>query len=251
MTVVVEILNEFLVTHDTRKLTDHKERFNIDLSTMAIFNGMISIELPSNKDYKNAYTNDNECQWLIKMATDPSKISNRHLNKVHHTYRQSLQEGNVIYEQKKLYLLEPVARTTSKVKLLIVPKDLRIHVFVSYHVNPLGGHFGLYHTFHKIKLCYCWPNMYKEIKYHITLCVACTLKNHRAKPSSKLLYSFLIGAPFIMVHRDVWIPGKTMSFHGFTALMIILCHMTGFTVIEPMKELNAAEFARVIFMIMM
>ena len=45
--------------------------------------------------------------------------------------------------------------------------------------------------------------------------------------------------------------GKTASFHGVTALMITLCHMTGFAAIEPLRELNAAEFARAIFTIML
>eukprot|EP00957_Ditylum_brightwellii_P093132 7090218-Ditylum_brightwellii.AAC.1 len=60
MTALVEILNEFIVTQDTRQLSNHEDRFNIDLSTTALFNGITSIDLPSNKNYEEAYCNDKE-----------------------------------------------------------------------------------------------------------------------------------------------------------------------------------------------
>jgi hypothetical protein len=44
-------------------------------------------------------------------------------------------------------------------------------------------------------------------------------------------------------------PGKTDSFDGFTALMIVMCHMTGFTTMEPLKDLNSTTFAKAVYAI--
>eukprot|EP00957_Ditylum_brightwellii_P173346 13198077-Ditylum_brightwellii.AAC.1 len=115
-------------------------------------------------------------------------------------------------------------------KLLKVPADLRLHIFTCYHVNPIGGHFSLYHTYHRIRLRYYWPYMYKDIKYNISIYASCTL-NHRTRPQTELLYTFLVDAPFVTVHADVWTPG--------------------FIALEPLTTVNAQEFACSLFTIML
>jgi hypothetical protein len=62
---------------------------------------------------------------------------------------------------------------------------------------------------------------------------------------------FPLSAPFMAVHADAWVPGKTESFHGFTRLMIGVDHMTGFAAIEPMKEMNSSSFARSVYVILL
>eukprot|EP00957_Ditylum_brightwellii_P181024 13790585-Ditylum_brightwellii.AAC.1 len=92
--------------------------------------------------------------------------------------------------------------------------------------------------------------MYRDIKFNIRTCAACTL-SHRTRPHSELLYTFPVDAPFITVHADAWVPGKTVSFDGHTCLMIVMCNLTGFVAIEPLSTVNAQEFARSIFTIML
>jgi hypothetical protein len=52
-------------------------------------------------------------------------------------------------------------------------------------------------------------------------------------------------------HADAWVPGKTESFDGFTGLMIVVDHMTGFAAIEPIKEMNSSSFARSVYVILL
>jgi hypothetical protein len=40
-----------------------------------------------------------------------------------------------------------------------------------------------------------------------------------------------------------------MTFDGFVGLMIVMCHMTGFTAVEPLKELNPTLFAKAVYTI--
>eukprot|EP00957_Ditylum_brightwellii_P180982 13787784-Ditylum_brightwellii.AAC.1 len=74
---------------------DHADRFNIDLSVGALFNGLSSIDLPTDGAFKLAYKNNKECQWLIKLANDPLQRAQRYLNKVHYSFRPPLREGRI------------------------------------------------------------------------------------------------------------------------------------------------------------
>jgi hypothetical protein len=42
-----------------------------------------------------------------------------------------------------------------------------------------------------------------------------------------------------------------MSFDGNIGLMVVVCHMTGFAAIEPMKEMNSSSFARAVYTILL
>jgi hypothetical protein len=124
----------------------------------------------------------------------------------------------------RLVLHEPIAHSTNTIRLTIVPLDLRRHIFAVFHINPLGGHFSLYCTLHRIRLRFHWPNMYTYGKQNTHECVACLLGNGGARASSELLYSFPLSVPFMVIHADAWVPGKTLSFDGFIGLMIVLSY---------------------------
>jgi hypothetical protein len=129
--------------------------------------------------------------------------------------------------------------------------DLRKHIFAAFHANPLGGHLSLYYTLHRIRLRYHWPHMYSYIKQNIDDCVACVLRNGGTRATSEFLYSFPVSAPFMTVHADAWVPGKTASFDGYIGLMIVVCHMPGFAAIEPLKEMNSSSFAKSVYAILL
>eukprot|EP00957_Ditylum_brightwellii_P106965 8160842-Ditylum_brightwellii.AAC.1 len=63
----------FVLSHTTRLLAEHEKRFNVDLSITVLFNGYTEIMLPDNHMFAQAYKNDEECQWLIKLVDNLSK----------------------------------------------------------------------------------------------------------------------------------------------------------------------------------
>jgi hypothetical protein len=166
---------------------------------------------------------------------------------VHSIYRSAVRNSKLKWENKRIVLYEPIANSTNTIRLTMVPLELRKHVFTAFHVNPISGHFSLYYTLHRIRLRFHWANMYTYLKRNIDDCAACVLRNGGTRASSELLYSFPLSAPFMAVHADAWVPGKTESFDGFTGLMIVVDHMTGFTAIEPIKEMNSSSFARSVY----
>jgi hypothetical protein len=117
--------------------------------------------------------------------------------------------------------------------------------------NSQGPSQALLHSRHRIRLRYHWPHMYSYVKQNIDDCVACVLRNGGTRASSELLYAFPLSAPFLTVHAYAWVPGKTMSFDGNVGLMIVVCRMTGFAAIEPMKEMNSSSFARAVYTILL
>jgi hypothetical protein len=223
----------------------------VDLSIPALFNGIIADKMPDESAWADAYSHDVCCATIIKMIINPSRITTEELSKIHAVYRAPIRQSQIKWENERLLLYEPIANSTKTVRLTIVPNDLRKHIFTSFHVNPLGGHLSLYYTLHRIRLRYHWPGMYSYVKQNIDDCVACVLRNGGTRASSEFLYGFPVSAPFMTVHADAWVPGKTTSFDGNIGLMIVVCHMTGFTAIEPMKEMNSSSFARAVYTILL
>jgi hypothetical protein len=184
---------------------------------------------------------------MLEITSNPAKINSTNLQLINSIYQAPMRNSQIKLVGERLCYLEPVAHSTKTIQLIIMPHNLRHHVFVCFHANPLGSHFSLYYTLHRIRLRFHWPNMYSYIKKAIEICAGCMLKNHSARPSSQLLYSFPFDAPFMTIHADLWVPGKTTSYEGYTGLMIVMCHMTGFVEIEPIKDANGREFAGAIY----
>jgi hypothetical protein len=244
MNSIIETIYVYLHQIRQVKINANAQRFNLDLSVPALFSGIIKDELPDDFSWQQAYDADPQCKAMRAMIGNPAKINAESLLAIDSIYRAPMRNSQIKIVEDRLCYFEPVAHSTKEIKLIIVPKDLRHHVLVCFHANPLGSHFSLYYTLHRIRLRFHWPNMYSYIKRAISTCAGCILKNHSARPSSELLYSFPIDAPFMTIHADLWVPGKTNSFEGYTGLMVVMCHMTGFVAIEPIKEANAKEFAR-------
>ena len=169
----------------------------VDLFIPARFNGIIADQLPDESAWRTAYENDESCNAILRLISNPGDITNESLIKVHYTYRAAIRNSKIKWERQRLILYEPVAHSTNSIRLTIVPLELRKHVFISFHANPIGGHYSLYYTLHRIRLRFHWPNMYTYIKNNIDDCIACVLRNGRTRASSELLYSFPLSAPYL------------------------------------------------------
>jgi len=82
----------------------------------------------------------------------------------------------------------------------LVPSEFYNILFVAFHSNPMGGHFNVYHTLHRLRLCFYWPGMYKFISRMCNACPGCALSNPTRSRSSELLYNFPIKAPMKVIH---------------------------------------------------
>lgn len=225
---------------------------NVNYNPTAFLNGITPHQLPSDFDWTTAYEEDNDCRNIKNMLDNPRLITEQNLRDIHFIYRAPMRNRQIIFENNRLFYLESIEASHKFAKLIIVPSKLRKHIFTAFHSNPVGGHFGVYQTLHRIRLRYYWPNMYNYIRQLIKQCAGCLMKNTSTRSGTELLYSFPLDAPFITITGDIWSPGKTEGYSGATALMIILCHMTGFAAIEPISsELNSTSFAKSAYRIML
>ena len=85
----------------------------------------------------------------------------------------------------------------------------------------------------------------------IKSCATCLSATKADKPRSELLYSLPLQAPFYTIHADCYEPGKTESFDGVIALMVVLDHLTGFVAIEKLRVKNATSFAAAIYKVLL
>ena len=224
---------------------------NTSLDPASLLNGTINYRLPLVEEWTLAYQSDKDYSLMITMLKDPSTLTNENIAKVHFIYRAQLRQALITLEDGKLIFNEPTVIQSRSIKLIIVPIDLRKHVLHCFHTNPLGSHFGLYQTLHCIRLRFHWPWLFKYIKNMIQSCLACILKNGAARTSSELLYTFPLDAPMNTIHVDFWQPGKNHGFEGESGIMDVVCHMTTFAAIEPIKTADSTSFAKAVYKIMM
>jgi hypothetical protein len=158
-----------------------------ELSVSSLFNGIIKDRrLPDQSAWQAAYASNTECRQILRMI-ESKIINNDTLSQVHPTYRSPMRKSQIRWEQNRLTIHEPIFNSTQTVRLIIVPKDLQHHIFTAFHTNPLGGHFSVYYTLHRIRLRFHWPGMYTQIKRWIQCGAACVLRNSGSKVSSELL----------------------------------------------------------------
>lgn len=89
-----------------------------------------------------------------------------------------------------LYRLDTTAKRASKSRhaQLVIPPPLRYEVLVNAHDDLVGGHFGVYKTYEKLRDRFYWKGMYKDVDHWVRSCADCaTRKNPKSTPRAPLL----------------------------------------------------------------
>ena len=142
-----------------------------------------------------------------------------------------------------LLLKEPIKGEQTYRHLRIVPKDLYNIIFIAFHANPIGGHFGLSQTIIRIRMRFFWPGMYKYCKDMISKCAGCKLANADIHPSRDLVYNFPIDGPMTVLHVDGYQVGAEINFAGDRIFLVACCGMCTFAAVEPVAKADSTHFA--------
>ena len=164
-TIVTELFDTLLSHRNSVLSTNIDQSLPVAPAATAfsMLNGATSIPIPSPEAWRLAYMSDPECKLVMAFLDDPSTITNKNLQTVHHRLRQPLRQSTLIKDDPYIFLREHINSDTY-VNLRLVPFDLRKTLFLAFHSNPLGGHYSVYYTFHRLRLRYFWPGMYSFIK---------------------------------------------------------------------------------------
>jgi hypothetical protein len=206
-------------------------------------NGAIGTRLPSCACRIKAYNADPVCVATRKMVVDPGKICKEALNAIHFAYRHALRQSHIVIEDNMLILHKLIRGSASYTQLQIVPVRLWGILFVAFHSNPIGGHLNVYHTLHRLRMHYYWPEMYSYVKRTCHTCPGCALLNPPCGSSLELIYHFPIEAPFRVLFVDAYSAGKYSGFEGSEVYLIAACGMTGFSAMESIQHANLTTFA--------
>jgi hypothetical protein len=125
MQSIVKAISIYLFNIKSQKTQWNATRFNLDLSVPALFSGIIQDELPDAHAWKSAYSTDKPCNFMWKMINNPSLIDTENLQKIDSIYQAPMRNSQIKIINNRLCFLEPVANSTTTVKLIIVPSDLR------------------------------------------------------------------------------------------------------------------------------
>ena len=107
----------------------------------------------------------------MDMIANLSLVMKKNLQKLDSVYRGPLRRSLVLLERSFLVLKKKVEYQSVQRIIRIVPRDLRNIVFVAFHSNPIGGHYGLHQTVVRLQLRFFWPKLYTYCKKMISSCV--------------------------------------------------------------------------------
>jgi hypothetical protein len=213
--------------------------------------GMVSTHLPSQERWIKAYTNNTELCAVWNLVVNPSLITNQALSTVNHNYCGPLHQSLISVEDDMLILRKLISGMSPFTCLQLVPSKLINIIFIAFHTNPVGGHLNAYRTLHCLHLCFYWPGMHAYVKRMCQACLGWALFNPTCGKSSKLVYNFLIEAPFLVMSFDASAAGKHASYEGSKCYLIGCCSMCGFASMEPITKLSATAFALAIMQIIL
>ena len=130
---------------------------------------------------------------------------------------------------------------------IIVPISLRRIIFSLLHASPAAGHMGEYKTLYRIRLRFFWPRMRSDIHQWIKDFPHCRLNFHWRRRGRELMFSWPVSSPFVIIHVDLWIPGKYTDSNGNMALMNAICDMSQFVVVVPVTNESSTTLAENFF----
>ncbi|KAE9548285.1 hypothetical protein FO519_008502 [Halicephalobus sp. NKZ332] len=131
----------------------------------------------------------------------------------------------------------------------LMPYSLREKIIKEYHEDPLiGGHMGVAKIMDKIKERAWWPRMDGDIAEIIKACQSCQMHKTKAGDRVQAIVRPIItpSRPFERVHIDTIGPIPSTGGNRFNHILVIRDALTRFTILEPLKTVEANEITTAI-----
>lgn len=123
---------------------------------------------------------------------------------------------------------------------LVVPSEHRDTIISENHCTPTAAHFGSFKTYHRIKLNYFWPGMYKDIATFISRCDTCLAYKHSNQNALGLMGGpKRCSRPFQCLSIDFIGPLPiTRKLNRF--ILVVTCCFSKFCLLFPIKRATTA-----------
>ena len=91
----------------------------------------------------------------------------------------------------------------SRPRILVPSGPWRDDLLASMHDHPTAGHVGADKLFHRLRLRYYWPGMYKSCEKYVQSCPNCITHTSPPKINKNPIFPYDVAGPFDRVHVDV------------------------------------------------
>ncbi|KAK4287334.1 hypothetical protein Pmani_039592, partial [Petrolisthes manimaculis] len=135
--------------------------------------------------------------------------------------------------------------TWMSVEQVVVPKELRQEILSMAHDGGLSGHLGIRKTVARIRSCFYWPSLKRDVADYCRTCDTC---QKMGKPNQSLKVAPLIpiphfGEPFERVQVDIVGPLPRTS-NGHLYILTIMDMATRYPEAVPLRNISASVVIR-------
>ena len=97
--------------------------------------------LPSDDDWKAAYTTDPVTNYMIsRTLKDKTPWTEPEIQRIPKSFRQHVRDNRVHFRHNLLLIFHPIGSSHRFLNLIVVPVSLRKTTFAAYHTSPTGAH---------------------------------------------------------------------------------------------------------------
>ena len=124
----------------------------------------------------------------------------------------------------------------------LIPAALRTAAMSRAHAPPSGGHYSAHATLQRLRTFY-WPRMATDVSSYVSSCADCQTATDspdaargKSAPQKKMPPPH---QAFDVVHADVF--GPVPDDNGFKYILLIVCRLTRFVILRPLRSVSARE----------
>ncbi|KAI5645124.1 integrase core domain-containing protein [Phthorimaea operculella] len=126
------------------------------------------------------------------------------------------------------------------------PSEHRNSIIAQNHCTPTAAHFGTFKTYHRIKLNYFWPGMYKDVATFISRCDTCLAYKHRNQNAIGLMGEpKQCSRPFQCLSID-FIGPLPISRKLNRYILVITCCFSKYCLLFPIKRATSSVIKHVL-----
>ena len=149
-----------------------------------------------------------------------------------------------------LHKIVPQKNTEDPMTVLCIPTSKVDVLLQSYHASLMGAHSGVTKCYLTISKCYFFPNLSNHISAYITGCHLCQLL--KAGPWFDCPHQKRININVLAltkVSMDIKYMPTTATTQGqpWKYLLVLLCEVSNFVVLVPMKTTTSPEICKTIY----
>ncbi|GFV91653.1 hypothetical protein TNCV_4762181 [Trichonephila clavipes] len=128
---------------------------------------------------------------------------------------------------------------------LVLPRSRIPEVLKELHGSPLGGHFGVMKTLHRVRERFFWGKVRADVEQWCKSCDACSARKGPKIRSRGKLHRYNVGAPFERIAFDILGPlPRTVS--GNKYLLVVMDYFTKWPEVYPIPDQEAPTVAEAV-----